>query len=306
MQRNIIEIRNVYKKFNDVEALSDVSFDVKENEIFGIIGPDGAGKTTLFRILCTLLNPTAGSVKVTGLDVIMNYKNIRSILGYMPGRFSLYQDLSVKENIEFFASLFGTTLEKNHHRIEGIYKSIERFQNRKAGNLSGGMKQKLALCCTLIHQPRILILDEPTTGVDPVSRNEFWNILKDIRNTGVTIVASTPYMDEASQCDRVAMINNGKILTIETPEGIVSKFDKPLFGIKAQAKYELLLELQHNDKIATCYPCGEYNHIIFTDGNTNIKCAELKEELIHKGFQDIIISPIKADIEDCFIKLSRQ
>src|SRR5215510_11491102 len=227
------DLAKVYGKKGDVvQALQGVSFNVSKAEIFGIIGPDGAGKTSLFRILTTLLLPDGGNAMVDGFDVVKDYKQIRNRVGYMPGRFSLYQDLTVRENLEFFATIFKTTVDKNYDLIKDIYSQIEPFKDRKAGKLSGGMKQKLALSCALIHRPSVLFLDEPTTGVDAVSRKEFWEMLKGLRQQGITILVSTPYMDEASLCDRVALVQSGKILSINTPQGIVNEFGKPLIAVK--------------------------------------------------------------------------
>jgi ABC-type multidrug transport system ATPase subunit len=225
---NAIIANHLFKSFEKgkIKALEDISFEVKQSELFGLIGPDGAGKTTLFRILATLLLAESGEASVDSLDVKKDYKAIRKRVGYMPGKFSLYQDLSVEENLNFFAHVFGTTIEQNYHLIKDIYQQLEPFKTRKAGKLSGGMKQKLALCCALIHEPSVLFLDEPTTGVDPVSRKEFWEMLKYLKSEGITILVSTPYMDEASLCDRVALMQKGKILDIDTPEGIIEKYPK--------------------------------------------------------------------------------
>lgn len=218
-----ISINDVTKNYGSICALDNVSFEVEKGELFGLIGPDGAGKTTLFRILTTLLVPDSGTATVEGLDAIKDYKRIRSIVGYMPGRFSLYQDLSVEENLEFFASIFGVDVKDNYDIIAPIYSQIEPFAKRRAGKLSGGMKQKLALSCALIHRPQVLFLDEPTTGVDAVSRSEFWDMLVGLKQYGISILVSTPYMDEAGMCDRIALINEGKILKIDTPENIKDK-----------------------------------------------------------------------------------
>ena len=220
----IVVVKEVGKNYGTVEALKEVSFVVERGEIFGLIGPDGAGKSSLFRILTTLLLADKGTAMVAGLDVVTDYKQIRTKVGYMPGRFSLYQDLSVEENLEFFATVFHTTVQENYDLIKDIYQQIEPFRKRRAGALSGGMKQKLALSCALIHKPDILFLDEPTTGVDPVSRKEFWQMLRNLREQGITIVVSTPIMDEARQCDRIAFINHGQIHGIDTPERILHQF----------------------------------------------------------------------------------
>ena len=242
-----IKVQNISKSFKNVKALTDVSFEVKEGELFGLIGPDGAGKTTLFRILTTLLIANEGSVSVAGFDVIKDYKNIRENVGYMPGRFSLYQDLTVEENLEFFATIFGTTIQENYELIKDIYVQIEPFKTRRAGKLSGGMKQKLALSCALIHKPKVLFLDEPTTGVDPVSRKEFWEMLKRLQQKGITILVSTPYMDEAALCDRIALIQDGKILEIDTPQAIVKHYTRKIYDIGAHNMYQLIEVLKQTN-----------------------------------------------------------
>src|SRR5258705_8617405 len=261
MNSIIVEnIRKTYgKKKAQIIALDKISFEVKPGELFGIIGPDGAGKTSLFRVLTTLLLADSGTATVDGLDVVKDYKIIRQRVGYMPGRFSLYQDLSVEENLEFFATIFNTSIEKNYELVKDIYVQIEPFKKRKAGKLSGGMKQKLALSCALIHRPSVLFLDEPTTGVDAVSRKEFWDMLKGLRKEGITILVSTPYMDEASLCDRVALIQNGKILSINTPQGIVTNFSKPLWAVKSTRMLPLLNELLQKDFVEDAYPFGEFH-----------------------------------------------
>ena len=227
----MVTVENICKKYGQVSALSNISFETRAGEIFGIIGPDGAGKTTLFRILTTLLLADSGNAVVDGCDVVKEYTQIRKKIGYMPGKFSLYEDLTIEENLEFFATIFNTTIEENYHLIEDIYKQIEPFKKRRAGKLSGGMKQKLALCCALIHRPTVLFLDEPTTGVDPVSRKEFWEMLRKLKSQGISILVSTPYMDEASLCDRIAFIRNGQFLDIDTPLNIISKFDDILWAV---------------------------------------------------------------------------
>ena len=229
----VITADNIKRKFGGVEALKGISFDVDKGEIFGIIGPDGAGKTTLFRILTTLLLADSGTATVDGHDVVKEYKEIRKKVGYMPGKFSLYQDLSVEENLRIFATLFGTTVEENYHLIKDIYVQIEPFRKRRAGALSGGMKQKLALCCALIHEPVVLFLDEPTTGVDPVSRKELWDVLKELKKNGVSILVSTPYMDEANMCDRIALMQDGKFMKLDTPEQIIRDYKQVLWAVRA-------------------------------------------------------------------------
>ena len=295
--QNIIK---TYGKKKEVTALSDVSFDVSQAELFGIIGPDGAGKTSLFRILTTLLLADSGKATVDGYDVVKDYKVIRRRVGYMPGRFSLYPDLSVEENLNFFATIFNTSIKENYDLIKHIYVQIEPFKDRKAGKLSGGMKQKLALCCALIHKPSVLFLDEPTTGVDPVSRKEFWEMLKRLKAEGITIVVSTPYMDEATLCDRIALIQTGKILSIDTPNKIVESYPDKLYALKAGNMYALLKKLATYQRTINSYAYGEYAHASFTDGTAEDEISEFLrgDELPH-----IEIHKTQPTIEDCFIKL---
>ncbi|MGC3977879.1 MAG: ABC transporter ATP-binding protein, partial [Paludibacteraceae bacterium] len=252
---NYIELHNISKTYEKgtVEAVKNVSFDVKKGEIFGLIGPDGAGKTSIFRMLTTLLLPDSGTASVLGFDVVQDYRNIRKDVGYMPGRFSLYQDLSIEENLKFYATLFGTTVDENFDLIRDIYIQIEPFKERRAGKLSGGMKQKLALCCALIHKPRVLFLDEPTTGIDPVSRKELWEMLRKLKSEDIAILASTPYMDEALQCDRIGLIKNGEIMKIDTPHNMIESFDKPLYAVSADIIYHLLLALEKYPKRKNSY-----------------------------------------------------
>lgn len=297
----VIRIENLGKSFGDVTALKNISLNVKEREIFGVIGPDGAGKTTMFRILTTLLTPDYGTASVLGYDVVKDYKQIRPLLGYMPGKFSLYQDLSVEENIRFFASVFGTTLEENYDLVEPIYSQIESFKDRLAGDLSGGMKQKLALSCALIHKPGLLVLDEPTTGVDAVSRKEFWDMLKMLRQENITIIVSTPYMDEARQCDRVALMQEGTILKVDTPAGIIGSYSKPLFGIKSANRFRLIRTLQRYPHTQSAHPFGEFIH--YTDQRNTPDVAELKEYLHREGVTDAVIRPVQPGIEDTFMEL---
>ena len=303
MQSVIVEnITKTYGKKKEVTALSDISFDVSQGELFGIIGPDGAGKTSLFRILTTLLLADSGKVSVDGLDVVKDYKAIRKRIGYMPGKFSLYQDLSVEENLNFFATIFNTSIEENYDLIKDIYVQIEPFKERKAGKLSGGMKQKLALSCALIHHPSILFLDEPTTGVDAVSRKEFWEMLKGLKRQGITILVSTPYMDEAGLCDRVALIQNGKILSINTPQGIVDSFPKPLWAVKSSRMLRLLIDLEQKDFIENVYPFGEYHHVVMKDESGE---ALLKQVIQSKKDDNAVAEKVQPDIEDCFIALMK-
>ena len=296
-----IKVENLSKSFKDVKALDNISFEINEGELFGFIGPDGAGKTTLFRILTTLLIPDIGFAKVQGLDTFKDYKKIRNILGYMPGRFSLYQDLTVEENLKFYATIFDTTIEENYHLIKDIYSQIEPFKKRLAGKLSGGMKQKLALSCAMIHKPEVLILDEPTTGVDAVSRKEFWEMLRELKKSGITIVVSTPYMDEATLCDRVALIQEGKIYDVDKPKSIISKFNKQLLAIKTNQMYKLILDFREYENTDSIYPFGEYLH--FTSKQEPINTDEITTFLKSRNHENIEIKEIEANIEDCFIEL---
>lgn len=286
----------------DVAALHDISFNVNHGELFGIIGPDGAGKTTLFRILTTLILADTGTVTIEGNDVVKEFKAIRKMVGYMPGRFSLYQDLTVEENLNVFAKVFKTSIEENYHLIKDIYRQIEPFKERRAGKLSGGMKQKLALCCALIHKPKVLFLDEPTTGVDPVSRQELWEMLKRLKAQNITILVSTPYMDEASLCDRIALIQDGSFLKIDTPENIVSQFPHELWSISSDNMSKLLTDLRKISNVRSCFAFGESHHI--TVNNSQLKTNELKETLIQKGHTSVEIGIAKATIEDCFMDLT--
>ncbi|WP_347174928.1 ABC transporter ATP-binding protein [Polaribacter uvawellassae] len=298
-----ISIANISKSYKEVNALKDISFDVEAGELFGLIGPDGAGKTTLFRILTTLLIADAGTAKVAGFDVVSDYKQIRNHVGYMPGKFSLYQDLTVEENLDFFATIFGTTIEENYELIKEIYVQIAPFKNRRAGKLSGGMKQKLALCCALIHKPKVLFLDEPTTGVDPVSRKEFWEMLKRLQLKGITILVSTPYMDEAALCDRIALIQGGKILEIDTPKAIVNRFPKSIYNVRANDMYLLIQSLKNYKNQYSVYPFGEFVH--YTDLNDDFTPETLKAYLVSKNVSDIIIEKTTATIEDTFMELAK-
>ena len=296
-----IKVENISKSFGKVRALDGISFEVERGELFGLIGPDGAGKTTLFRLLATLLNPDEGRAEVDGFDIVKDYHAIRERVGYMPGRFSLYQDLTVEENLNFFAALFSVKMKDSYDLVAPIYRQIEPFKNRRAGKLSGGMKQKLALSCALIHRPSVLFLDEPTTGVDAVSRSEFWDMLSDLKHKGITILVSTPYMDEASRCDRVALCNEGRILGIDTPTDIVAGFDSPLYAVQADNMYQLLISARRARGVVECYPFGEAHHLI-VDAEFDI--GQFKTELadVH-GLQ---IEPAEPTIEDMFIKLMKQ
>ncbi len=300
-----IETHSVSKNYQSVKALQNINLSVKRGELFGLIGPDGAGKTSLIRILTTLLLPDSGTASLDGLDVVKDYKEIRKHIGYMPGRFSLYQDLSVEENLNFFATIFNTTLEKNYDLIKPIYSQIEPFKTRRAGALSGGMKQKLALSCALIHKPSVLILDEPTTGVDAVSRKEFWEMLRELKKENITILVSTPYMDEATLCERIALIQNGNIMSVNTPEEIVNAFPLPIFEVKSANLYQLLLDLRTFKQTHSVHPFGEFLH--FTPGKifNNTEIA-LKEFLKEKGHSEIVIRQTRANIEDCFMEQMNQ
>ena len=301
-----VSVQNIIKSYGakkeKIIALDNVSFDVSKGELFGIIGPDGAGKTSLFRILTTLLLADSGTAMVDGSDVIKDYKAIRNKVGYMPGRFSLYPDLTVEENLNFFATIFNTSIKKNYALIKDIYVQIEPFKNRRAGKLSGGMKQKLALCCALIHRPAVLFLDEPTTGVDAVSRKEFWDMLKGLKQQGITILVSTPYMDEAALCDRVALIQNGKILSINTPAGVTGSFKKPLYAVKAEKMLPLLNRLKAMDTVEDAYPFGEYHHVVLKEG---WNADGIKKYLNDTELNSIEIKEASANIEDCFIDLMK-
>lgn len=297
-----IFIKNLSKSYGLNRAVNNVSFDVQEGEIFGLIGPDGAGKTTLFRMLTSLLLPDSGQATVDGLDVVRDYKALRRRIGYMPGRFSLYQDLSVEENLGFFANVFGAHIRDNYELIRDIYVQLEPFKDRRAGALSGGMKQKLALCCALIHRPRVLFLDEPGTGVDPVSRKEFWDMLRRLKQAGITILVSTAYMDEAELCDRVALLQKGEILAIDTPDGIRGSYRRPLYAARAKDMYRLIRDLRAIEPGADCYAFGEYAHLALPrENDKNIE--NIHQYLIEKGHTRVEVLPADATVEDCFIAL---
>jgi ABC-type multidrug transport system ATPase subunit len=298
-----IHISHIHKHYGETNALNDITLDVNKGELFGLIGPDGSGKTSLIRILTTLILPESGQANVEGFDIIKDFKKIRNLSGYMPGRFSLYQDLTVIENLNFFADVFGTSVEENYDLIKDIYLQIEPFKNRKAGKLSGGMKQKLALSCALIHKPEVLFLDEPTTGVDAVSRKEFWEMLKNLQKKGITILVSTPYMDEAGLCDRVALMQSGEILSVDTPQGIVSKFERTLFSVKSDNKYGLIKHLRQFEHTYSTHAFGQYVH--FTYKNNADGPEKLQRYLTENGHKNIEIDTIQANIEDCFMELMK-
>jgi ABC-type multidrug transport system ATPase subunit len=306
----MVKCSDLHKSYGKTNALEGISFEVSKGEIFGIIGPDGAGKTTLFRILTTLILANQGSATVNGFDVVKDYREIRKCVGYMPGRFSLYQDLTVEENLEFFATVFNTTVEENYELIKDIYQQIEPFKKRRAGKLSGGMKQKLALSCALIHKPTVLFLDEPTTGVDPVSRKEFWGMLKKLKAQGITILVSTPYMDEASLCDRIALIQKGKFLSIDTPQNIVNQYKNQLWAVRSTNMSKLLSDLRRNKSFENCFAFGDSHHLSvnslqFTVSDKHIIMNSLKDYLLKYGHTDIEIIEIQPTIEDCFMEISR-
>ena len=296
----MINLKNIKKTYNKGQtlAVSNINLSVDRGELFGLIGPDGAGKTTLFRILTTLLLPDEGTATVDNLDVVNDYAQIRNCVGYMPGRFSLYQDLTVEENLNFFATVFGTTIEKNYDLIKDIYQQIEPFKDRRAGKLSGGMKQKLALSCALIHKPSVLFLDEPTTGVDVVSRKEFWAMLKKLKHEGITILVSTPYMDEANLCDRIALIQKGEILSIDQPQGIVNSFPGDLYAVRGDNTHRLLKDIRDYEHTTSCFAFGDSLHVTLdTDQEF------LRTYLKNKGHQEVTIEKTQPTIEDCFIHL---
>jgi ABC-2 type transport system ATP-binding protein len=301
---SIVELNNITKTYNkgSVLAADSISFSVSEGELFGLIGPDGAGKTSIFRILTTLLLADSGTATVNGWDVVNDYSTIRNNIGYMPGKFSLYQDLSVEENLEFFATLFGTTIAENYHLIQDIYVQLEPFKDRRAGKLSGGMKQKLALCCALIHKPVVLFLDEPTTGVDPVSRKEFWNMLKRLKEQGITIIVSTPYMDEANLCDRIALMQNGKIMSVETPQNIIKNYKRELWAVASPSMHTLLKDLREFDLTESCYAFGDSLHLSFKVHSENNR-NETLDFLENRKHTKVEMNRINPGIEDCFISL---
>ena len=298
----VAEIRDVSKSYGNIQALSKVSFSVEEGEMFGLIGPDGAGKSTLYRLLATLLVPDSGSLTVMGHDTVKDYRLLRRLIGYMPERFSLYPDLSISENLNFFASLFGVSIKDNYDLIAPIFSQLAKFPDRPAGKLSGGMKQKLALSCALIHRPPILLLDEPTTGVDAVSRSEFWDMLATLRKHGITILVSTSYMDEATRCDRIAMIDHGRILRTDTPERLVAGLDENLYNAVAPDMFRLLSGLRTQPEVIDCYTFGATLHVV---GTNAFSPEDVVRKLAGMGMEGVSIYPAKGVIEDLFIKLSR-
>src|SRR3989304_6275584 len=300
MNNNYIQVTNIYKNYEETEAVKNISFSVNRGEIFGFIGPDGAGKTTIFRILVTLLLADKGEVKIGEFDIVNDYKKIRKIVGYMPGRFSLYQDLTVEENLTFFATVFGTSIKENYHLIKDIYSHIEPFKKRRAGRLSGGMKQKLALSCALIHNPKLLVLDEPTTGVDAVSRTEFWDTLKLLKENGMSILVSTPYMDEAARCDRIAMMQEGVIMAENEPRNILESFNRPLFEIRSADRFRLLQALRLMPQVKNAYLSGQSVHITAHSAENDTEW--FARSLNDQGVTDAMIKPVTADFEDCFIE----
>ena len=298
----VAEIRDVSKSYGNIQALSKVSFSVEEGEMFGLIGPDGAGKSTLYRLLATLLVPDSGSLTVMGHDTVKDYRLLRRLIGYMPERFSLYPDLSISENLNFFASLFGVTIKDNYQLIAPIFSQLAKFPDRPAGKLSGGMKQKLALSCALIHRPPILLLDEPTTGVDAVSRSEFWDMLASLRKHGITILVSTSYMDEATRCDRIAMIDHGRILRTDTPERLVAGLDENLYNAVAPDMFRRLSGLRTLPEVIDCYTFGAALHVV---GTNAFSPEDVVRKLAGMGIEGVSIYPAKGVIEDLFIKLTR-
>ncbi len=298
---NSVRIKNIAKSYGKITAVRDISLAIHSGELFGLIGPDGAGKTTLFRILTTLLLADQGEATVCGMDVRKDWREIRRIAGYMPGRFSLYQDLSVEENLQFFATVFKTTVEENYDLIHDIYVQLEPFAKRRAGKLSGGMKQKLALCCALIHRPRVLFLDEPTTGVDPVSRKEFWDILSRIKEQGITIIVSTPYMDEAARCDRIALMQEGRCLRMDTPEAICASFPHRLWAVSGKDMYSLLQDIREFSGTYSCHAFGDRHHLVLKDETKDTD--ELMAFLTDKGYSEVVIKPLQPSVEDVFMDL---
>ena len=299
----ILSVENISKSYANgkVSALQNIHFQVNKGDIFGIIGPNGGGKTTLFRILTTLMLPDSGNAILNSLNLLTDFKKIRNFIGYMPGKFSNYQDLTVEENLRFFANVFNTTVEENYSLIEEIYEQLRPFKDRRAGQLSGGMKQKLALCCALIHKPTLLFLDEPTTGVDAVSRKEFWEILKRLKSMDITIIVSTPYMDEALHCDEIALIQDGQIMSVNSPGGIISQFGEDLYAIRSENMSHSLKLLKNEKRVKSSFSFGETHHVTLRD---NIKAFEFFQQFsTTHNISQWMVEKIEPTIEDCFIKL---
>ena len=300
-----ISVKDIEKSYDKgaVQALKGINLEIEQGELFGLIGPDGAGKTSLFRILSTLILPDSGSAKMMGLDVVKDLWKIRKIVGYMPGKFSLYQDLSIEENVNFFAKVFNTTVKENYHLIEDIYVQIEPFKKRRAGKLSGGMKQKLALCCALIHEPKILLLDEPTTGVDPVSRKEFWEMLGRLKEKGITVLVSTPYMDEASRCSRIALMQDGNVMEVDSLENIIAKNNMILFALRSKEMHRLLKDLREYPGTFSAFAFGDEHHVRL---DSEEEAEQLYAYLLHRGHELLNIRKINPEIEDVFIQLMQE
>jgi ABC-type multidrug transport system ATPase subunit len=300
-----ISVKDIEKSYDKgaVQALKGINLEIEQGELFGLIGPDGAGKTSLFRILSTLILPDSGSAKMMGLDVVKDLWKIRKIVGYMPGKFSLYQDLSIEENLNFFAKVFNTTVKENYHLIEDIYVQIEPFKKRRAGKLSGGMKQKLALCCALIHEPKILLLDEPTTGVDPVSRKEFWEMLGRLKEKGITVLVSTPYMDEASRCSRIALMQDGNVMEVDSLENIIAKNNMILFALRSKEMHRLLKDLREYPGTFSAFAFGDEHHVRL---DSEEEAEQLYAFLLHRGHELLNIRKINPEIEDVFIQLMQE
>jgi ABC-type multidrug transport system ATPase subunit len=299
-----IETKGISKNYGETRALDNISLQIPKGELFGIIGPDGGGKSSLFHVLTTLVLPDNGSARVMGADIIKDYTYIRRNLGYMPGSNSVYNDLSIEENLKFYATVYGSTLKESYDIIRDIYVQIEPFKSRPAGKLSGGMKQKLALCCAIIHKPELLILDEPTTGVDAVSRREFWDTIKKLNTEGMSIIASTPYMDEARMCSHISLMQGGKILATDTPDHLPTTYPKPLYAVSSNDFYRLLLDLQDWHETFSVFTFGQYLH--FTPNNNQFEMNALRVYLEEKKHQQIYIEGIRATIEDCFMYFLQQ
>lgn len=301
--KTAVEIQGLTKSYGTLVALDHVSLSVPEGSLFGLIGPDGAGKTTLYQILTTLLSPDAGNAIVAGLDVAKDYRRLRAEIGYMPERFSLYPDLTVMENLRFFAALFGVDIKDSLDLIAPIFGQLKEFPNRMAKALSGGMKQKLALSCALIHRPRVLLLDEPTTGVDAVSRSEFWKMLGRLKDMGITVLVSTSYMDEAERCEYVALMNRGKILDVNTPKKLMEGLGRNLYNASAKEMYPLLEALRSMPDVEDCYTFGATLHVVATEAfRPEVAVNRLRQE----GLTDVRVYPAKGNIEDLFIKLTKE